>query len=454
MATTINNNVNIILPMDKLTFCELITHCKIGALIARIGTAVAHFFIYIIVKIYESLVWFCETIDRLITCKCCREKAVEEELFSLPSDTHPSDGTTSISIKEKPPTEEIVAKRRANALARLQQIKEIDKFDCPENILKFDLDAALTKYRDDQKPNIMLLWFDYAMPDSTLRKDFKEILDGFLLNPNNPQFKTVRSLFSKIYYILLDKETRIQNLPTDKKEDATKALKEQIQNIVASILDASSNCIDQTLSQLENIIIEVIATENPLGKNDAISLLQYQASHVLFRHRSNLIKEIIVKDPALRETTSPDVEEKNKPGDHVADIEREVKKQVAEVLDIKGSIFEDGAQFNKLIKDAMDEATSRTVHLFFGLNDQEPLYKPAEYLLKHCQGIASEIPKFRTDLTHWATIYYGLTGNDELSKAIAKDQQALEELCTIAAVDLTKAGTQLLLEAAGIIKES
>jgi len=52
-------------------FCELIKECRLCELTVRIAKAVIHFFVTIVVGIYEAFAWVCETIYNCITCQCC-----------------------------------------------------------------------------------------------------------------------------------------------------------------------------------------------------------------------------------------------------------------------------------------------------------------------------------------------------------------------------------------------
>ncbi len=500
MLTHETINVNNPIQADNRNFCELATQCAICALTARIATAVVDFFSYIVIKIYEYLVTFCEGFDRLITFQNCdyaeeedtapfssspptsfviqsgdnspdtdqsnfrqeseynihqilrnddmgnlfqglfrnirlqeREEVVvdyghlDEEAPSIPTET----------VKEKTPTAAEAQERRKAALERLKQISA-SEFECPASIMDFDLDNALEKYRSDKSPDEFLGWYDYAMCDKSKKTAFKQILDKLKIHEENKKYQAVRNLVSKVQYILTEKRARVDKLPQSEKPDAEKALKQEIRYIISRLLNADADCIDQTLTQLEGIAIEVIATENPLGKNSAVSLLQYKASHALFEHRANLIKEILVADPVLED---PVVTQ------HMADIEREVKKALAGAVGIKGNILEVGAQFGAMVERQAQEAAERAGPIFY------EKYEPVEYLQEQNRLVWSNTRRLRTDLLSWATTYYGLDGEDELSKAVVKSQEDLENLCTIAAVELTLPGIQLFLEAAGIIQQ-
>jgi len=491
------NAVNNLLSPQNQSFCELITHCEIKELACRVVSAVGLFFSYLIIGIYESLAFVCNAIDYVITCQCCdegdpasappvggpvggaprvdvsgraaipprprpisrqrNEDQFDEFLSQLQNSgflTPPNAGNgivwdaleedalviPSAQVAEEAPTAQVAKDRREAALALLSFRKaEPSKFVCAAEILEFNLDEATQKYKTDQHPKKLLQWYDYAALDPSERADLEGILTGFTRDNGSEEKSTVvRHLVSKLHYILTEKEARIRKLTKEKGEDAQKALKQEIEHIFSKLKDANSNCIDQTLSQAEDLIIEVLASENPLGKNSTLSLLHYKAAHVLFRYRANLIKEILIKDPAL---SNPAL------AAHMADIEREVKKRIATAMGMQGAILDAGAAFGGLVEQQAKDAAMRAAALFL---DQ---YKPAEYLREQCQVIWGATKAFRSDLIQWATTYYDLEGEDDtLAKAVVKSHEELESLVSVVAVELNPAGTQLFLEAAGIIQ--
>lgn len=497
------------------SFCELVMRCEIRALAVRIGTAVVDFFSYIAVKMYEGLAAFCEAFNRLITCSCVDEEESEIRIsqpeeepvairtiqapvipvapfraagiaaadpvdpfpgifYPLPMNEllrallqhhqYPAFGydhfaqpeeeragvdyehlkkdapvIPSATVEEKKPTEAVARQRRAEALKRLEQIKTAgDRFACSDSIRLFDLDKALHKYKTDQAPTRFLEWHDYAMPDRSRRDAFQKILTHLRLE-HAKVYPAVRSLLSKVHYILAEKKARVDRLPRDQKPNAENALKQQVRYVISRLLDANTNCIDQTLSQLEGIATEVVLTENPLDTNNAVALLQYKAAFFLFKYRANKINEILLADPALR---------REEDALHMADIEREVKKNIAGAMGIKAEIIDVGAYYKGLVSEQVRKATERVGQIFF----EE--YKPVNYLQDECRVISGSTRELRNELLQWAQTYYNLDGEDELSKAVVADQEALDNLLNIGAVDLTLPGIQLFLEAAGIIQKT
>jgi hypothetical protein len=348
-------------------------------------------------------------------------------------------------VKEKAPTEAVARQRRAQALKRLEQIKTAaDQFDCPFSITSFDLDKALQKYKSGETPNTFLGWCDYAMPNSSRRDAFQGILtklrDGETYDQERAKiYPAVRSLLSKIHSILTEKKARVDRLPPDQKSTAEEALKQQVRYVISRLLDTENDCIDQVLSQLEGIANEVVSTENPLDKEDAVALLQYKAAFLLFKYRTHMINEILLSDPALKSQQA---------APHMADIEREVKKNIAGAMGIQAEIMEVGAYFGFMVADQVRKATERALPIFF------EQYKPAEYLQEQFRFPCGDLVQLRNELTQWAETYYGLNGEDELSKAVVTDHDALDRLCSISAVELTLPGIQLFLEAAGIIEKT
>jgi len=420
---TINGNYsNNVLPVDNRSFCELVTHCELGALITRVAAAVVDFFVYIATKIYQA-----------ITCQCfSADQAIEPDL------------RTPLT-KEEAPTEDVAKERRGLALSRLEQLKKNVSFECPLEISRFDLDETIAKYPVDQPTSKLLQWYDFAKLNSAGKENIENVLTKLATNDNpndkssKEKYKIVQNLVSKLHYILVSKRDRIDKLAGEEKTLARKAFNDEIQHIFTRLADADNDCIDQSLSQLEDIIIEIIASENPLGKNSTISFLQYHAAYALFRYRANLIKELIVKIPEFK---APEQAE------HVADIEREVKRQLAQMCGMQGAILETGAAFTHLVGEQANMAVGVVAANFL---DQ---YKPVEYIQNECRVLWGSTKALRNDLLQWATTHYDLEGSDEtLAKAVVKSEDDLETMASVAAVELTVPGIQLFLEAAGIIVE-
>jgi hypothetical protein len=257
-------------------------------------------------------------------------------------------------------------------------------------------------------------------------------------------YKAAQRLLSKIHCILNDKKARVDALPTETKSAAEVQFRKEVGHIFKRLRDAGNNCIDQTTSQLEEIAILTLKSESTLNQTDMRSLLRYKAAYILFQRRAALIKEICVKDP----------ENANQP--HMADLEREVKKTVAECLGMKGEILTAGAYY-QVVNDIANVA-GRACNAFW--QEYTPSY-PAKFFQEECQTICGLHKTFRTDLIQWATNYYGLgsttddQGNeiyDDLSIALAKSKEDLEAMTTLAAVELTPEGALLLLDAAGIVQ--
>ena len=139
-------------------------NCQLGAAAARIGSAVADFFTFVIVSIYQALVLGCQAMDYVLSCQCCNEEDGDGEnnpvignfnegphigfnLFDIDQmggwaprfvprnrDNGVAWGAMAADapaiavtqIKEEAPTKELAHERRVQALSALEQLKSAD----------------------------------------------------------------------------------------------------------------------------------------------------------------------------------------------------------------------------------------------------------------------------------------------------------------------------------------
>lgn len=433
---TLSVHENILPATDNRSVCNLMVH-HVQALASYVAKAVVDFFTYLIMKISQAMNWLSATTARVFCCK----SDIQAPPFAIP----PLTKNQKIEIV----AEKVLTERKQAALERLAQLKRLpdDAFECSPEILSFDLEEILQKYDGNQRLDRWNIWFRYARPEGGQRTKFSRILDRLGENPNNEKYQLVRNLLGKIHCILTDKQARIQTLPIEEQFEAHRALKEEVGYIICRLIDADSNCIDQTLTQLEDIVIIVVASDLPQQK-DMTSLLRYKAAYILFRERIDCLKRLLITD------SDPEISGNA----HQADLEREVKKRAANCLGIKGKIFETGAQFSvnftaEFTEQLVERATNRLCERFYDK------YRPHEYFQNQCQTPTGDCKKFRNELMQWAADYYGLGSTtigedeifDDLSKAVSNNPEDLDTMMSVAAVQLTRPGIQLFLEAAGII---
>jgi hypothetical protein len=257
------------------------------------------------------------------------------------------------------------------------------------------------------------------MPEQMQKSTFKSLLITF-------GSEAVDEMVSKIHALLTEKRARVKG--TEKEI----FFKDEVRYVITRLLDANANCIYQTFSQLEQILIELLSTENPMGKQTALSLLQYRAAHALFQYKGNLIQAICVEDS------------ENKKYSHMANFERHLKAEIAKELGMEGNIFRSG-------EGAMD-GFARTVDVDKALDKFWAQYTPVRYLQNECRTYYTStgtLMILRNELLNWATKHYGLDGDDALSRAISEDP---ENDAIIHGGHFNTEGIQFLLEAAGIFQ--
>jgi len=427
MATPVQANI---LLRDR-SLGDLIIRCEVRALASRIVQTVTDFFVCIARKIGQAVSALSAATSRIF---CPKSNILEVPVISPPSKRVP---------------EAVLVDRRKVALERLEQLKLLtnDQFQCSPTILQFDLEEILQKYNGDQPLSKWNSWFQYARPSREQWVEFTQILRSFQENPHNEQYQLVRNLLSKLHCILTEKHGRIQALPSEQRGEAHRQLKEDVGYIICRLIDADSNCIDQTLNQLEEIVLIAVGSELP--QSETRSFLQTKAAYILFQFRMDCFKRLLMTDP------DPEI----RGNAHQADLDREIKKRAADCLGLKGKICEAGGQFAINFADGFTEglvqrATNNLCERFY------QQYEPSVYLQTQSQTLFGNCKKFRNELMQWAQEFYGLGSKtvgedevfDELSKAVAKNPEDLDAMMSISAVELTTPGIQLFLEATGIIQ--
>jgi len=298
-------------------------------------------------------------------------------------------------------TPEAMTARKRVALARLAGIEQMTEpnqeplaaltqnFEPSVHILRFSLDRMLYRYRTEHTPSKLYDFMDWArIPDDDRRNAFREAINrydqplglGAMLIDLNSQEITVRTLLSHLAEYFSQQQASV---PVE--SPAEQAVKRQFVNVYESLIDADNNCIDQTLSQLQSLVLDVIA-EGDAGLADSTQLkIIIRASTALCQYRAVLLKEILARQ-------NPDER-------HIADLERVAMQRVAELLEVNGGVFVAGARFGDMLRRA-DEQVATAISTFF---DE---YKPLEYLLKDLQPNDGTHRELRNGILNWARDYY------------------------------------------------
>ncbi len=337
--------------------------------------------------------------------------------------------------------------RKTEALTRLRQIEALGdklagKFEAKAEILQFNLDKALQRYPVDQEPTALCNFLDWAEVDLFKKITFRVVilLEKFEAIRGTDQYVMTKDLLSRLNsYFDQKREQVIVGSP------AELHLKEQFKASVDKIIDASRDCIDQMVLQLQELMLNFMAddfTAIQSGDQQQGRLL-FRAGHELCKYRMNLLKEICIRQNCHEE--------------HVADLELAILKELSSALDdivgMQGSIFKIGTPYIRLLDDVHDRAY-QVLREF--LNE----YKPLEYLLKQLKTPHGCMNNLRNELHTWALTHYGIEDEDEDHPAETDMNPRLVENYNphkfsdfINAAEWTLAATFLLLEARGLITQ-
>ncbi|MBS0654136.1 MAG: hypothetical protein JSR39_11505, partial [Verrucomicrobia bacterium] len=193
--------------------------------------------------------------------------------------------------------EEMIARKRA-ALTRLGEIEAMVRpgqqavtelnghFEPSAHILQFNLDRLLQRYQTQHNPSKLYDFLDWAgIPDDAQRNAFRMAVDPFERG-GDEQHTTVKNLLKNLAEYFVQQRARV----TVGSPEET-ALKEQFTRAYESIIDANNNCIDQMLSQLQTLVLDVIA-EGDTAQGGAVQLkIINKAGLALCKYRTNLLKE-------------------------------------------------------------------------------------------------------------------------------------------------------------------
>lgn len=330
--------------------------------------------------------------------------------IELPASSSSSSSSSTLTeplpvvITEPLPTPEELMPRKTAALARLSQIEGMGNtpnqaFAVNPGLLTFDLGAVLQRYPAVQQPSVLLNFLGWAEVEAGKRGAFQAAVMRYNNLFGSPQQLMARTLLSHMSAYFTQKRALVSS-GTQEETD----LKEQFRGIVDRMIDANQNCVDQVLSQLEQMMLDVIAEGSPeAAGNRAVGRLFYRAGQELCKYRSVLVREICAREnPRER---------------HMPTLERLVKQRLGAALGMGGAVFETGAQYAHMLRDyeggspssrapRIEADIQRTMNTF--LNE----YRPLEYLTNNLRSNLGNARKLRSELSVWADRHYGISRED------------------------------------------
>jgi len=395
-----------------------------------------------------------------------------------------SSGSAAVASSQAPKfaNSEVQQKQRG-ALARLNQIKEglaqdpnQVQFDVFPSLLHFDCDKALSPYRMDTPIALLGEILNYGnykysripgipTPErmECIAEDTKRemglikilishatgIRDG--TDFTGPKVNSAKESLSQLYNILQTKKTKA-SLGNYNKEE----LRTEIRWVFDKLTDAYTNCIDQINSQLEFILLTVVASE--LVESVGITKINIFGSHALFQYRANLLNEICAK------------QSREEPHAHVVDFERLAKNTLAKKLNLGSRITNTGAHYeNDLVIPNKEERIKQALDEFLKLYNEKPRdnerpdQRPIAYLEN---GMIESVPsapleKFRIFLIKWIETYLKLETINQGLNYINKDVEAIVALASedpendfLVGGKLSPSGIKWLLETAQVTRAS
>ncbi len=326
---------------------------------------------------------------------------------------HVADIVANILVDEnlQAPAEFMVARKNA-ALNRLDQIEAmipanvddnqqmralVNRFQCHHNVMEFNIDEVLAGYQTNRTSDGLFDFLDWANISAEKQAQFREAINDYDENHHNPHYRTVNGLFKNLlaYFTQRKDDIDLRRAALDSADDdAVNALdtdegklRDQFDRACASIIDANANCIDQMLSQLQTLALDIIVEGTFAAELSLQQKLLNQARLSLCKYRLHLFKQILI--------------EQNPHEAHMADLERAAVQQFAQEFGLRGDIFEGGAQYAFLASQA---AINRAIATF------RQQYKPEEYFLTGLRSTIEghDLSNAFANLTQWACQYYDL----------------------------------------------
>ncbi|MBX3719799.1 MAG: leucine-rich repeat domain-containing protein [Parachlamydiales bacterium] len=302
----------------------------------------------------------------------------------------------------------------------------IQQFSLSSKVLSFDLDQLVKQYTDGNTEyslvelSSFIDWAGIPFAEPS-RAQFEEIISRHL----DEQAEDAHTAVANRLMGLLASYFTAQRPKASIGSNQETILKEQFRRAYYGIIDADSDCVDQMLSQLETLVLDIVA-EGDLGQNsngNQMKLLQFTAL-ALCKYRNSLLKQIIAKELPREE--------------HATDIERDVAKLIAQEVGQNGEIYESGARFSGLVHDL-----SGKISLVRAKFWEE--YKPMEYLLNDLRTYHGNHKGLRNQILSWASNRFDL---EKLSPLVSEEP---EGFAVIDGGNFTYPGLILFLDEIGIV---
>lgn len=330
----------------------------------------------------------------------------------------------------------------SSASSASQAIPEVlrNRFEPNISILNFNIESLLQRYRTNYSPSKLLDFMDWANAPQNRHSSFRRAVERYDHRGSDQQHNAVNALLSNLAQYFIVQRARVASGSLSTSADT--ALKEQFIRVFDSVIDADNNCIDQMLSQIQTLVLDIIAEGDANCRGGSIQAkLINRAGLSLCKYRTNLLKEILVRQ--------------NRDEHHMADLERVATQRVAEILGLRGNIFDVGARYGVMLGD-VDARVNLAVQTFL---DE---YKPLDYLLRELRSYHGTNRSLRNEILLWASQFYDLHSEaepnvpDGSSTAINMNSRLSEDFDALPVSEggnLTFPGLVLLLEKAKLIRE-
>jgi len=302
----------------------------------------------------------------------------------------------------------------------------IQQFSPSSKILTFDLDQLVKQYitSDAQYSSVELTnfidWAGIPAGHNSRARFANAILDYIGEHKYNAQ-----SVVANRYFGILAAYFTSQRARVSIGSPEETLLKEQFRRVYWGIIDADQDCVDQMLSQLESLVLDIVA-EGDLAQSacaDQMKIIHF-VGLALCKYRNNLLKQIVAK------------EFPHEP--HMADLERNISKRIAAEIGQNGEIFETGALFTGVVAD-LEGKTALAIERF------QEQYNPLEYLLRDLRTYHGINKVLRNQILIWARINFDL---ENLSPLLSEEP---EGFAVIDGGNFTYPGLVLLLDQIGIV---
>jgi hypothetical protein len=372
------------------------------------------------------------------------------KLYTSSLNTHVGSGNPLSTLVTEPVSEtitpEAMIQRKRDALARLTAIENMiysaqdplaelkDRFVLHHDILSFDIERVLSRYDAPHQPSKLFDFMDWAGTDRNHQGNFRAVVGQFQHASNDQHKRMARKLLINIAEYFVQAKARVEGTPA---EDELKA---KFNQVVDSVLDASRNCIDQTLNQLQTLALDVVAEGDADQQAGSIQRKLFNRTGLaLCKYRTNLLQEILRRQ--------------NPNATHMVDLERAVTQRLANELGLQGGIFSGGAAYNAGVN--LDAAVNNALTAF--RNE----YKPLELLLDDLKTYFGIHRTLRNQILSWAENHYNLSAENgnplpDGSRAPNMDSRLSEDIATLPASEggnLTLSAVVLLLDQTGLIQE-